>query len=285
MNNKTTLLIMAAGMGSRFGGGGLKQIAPVGPNGEIIMDYSVFDAKRAGFDKTVFIIKRDFEQEFRGIVGKRMEKLMDVDYAFQTMENMPPGRDKPWGTAHAILCAEAVVDTPFCVINADDFYGASAYKAMNAHLKTSRDYAMAGFLLENTVTESGTVARGICQIEKDPLTGEEYLAEIVEHLAIAKDNDFPPGTAVSMNMFGLQRNVFDYFREQFAVFMAEHGTELKSEFLLPRAIDVILKSGKERVKVLKTDDKWYGVTYREDLEGVVAAVRALTESGKYDGMN
>ena len=284
MNNKTTLLIMAAGMGSRFGGGGLKQIAPVGPNGEIIMDYSVFDAKRAGFDKTVFIIKRDFEQEFRGIVGKRMEKLMDVDYAFQTMENMPPGRDKPWGTAHAILCAESVVDTPFCVINADDFYGASAYRAMNEHLRTRNEYAMAGFLLENTVSESGTVARGICRVEKDPATGEEYLADIVETMDIAKDNDFPPGTPVSMNMWGLQRNVFDYLREQFAVFMAKHGTELKSEFLIPRAIDEILKAGQEKVRVLKTEDKWYGITYQKDLEGVVAAVRAMADSGMYDGM-
>jgi len=279
MNNKTTLLIMAAGMGSRFGGGGLKQIAPVGPNGEIIMDYSVFDAKRAGFDKTVFIIKRDFEKEFRGIVGRRMEKLMDVDYAFQTMENMPPGRDKPWGTAHAILCAESVVNTPFCVINADDFYGASAYKAMCGHLKTSGEYAMAGFLLENTVTESGTVARGICQV-----SGEGYLTEIVETMDIAKDNDFPPGTPVSMNMWGLQRNIFDYLHEQHAAFMAAHGTEMKSEFLIPMAIGELVKAGKERVKVLKTDDKWYGITYQEDLEGVVAAVKALVDNGKYDGM-
>ena len=284
MNNKTTLLIMAAGMGSRFGGGGLKQIAPVGPNGEIIMDYSVFDAKRAGFDKTVFIIKKDFEKEFRGIVGKRMEKLMDVDYAFQTMENMPVGRDKPWGTAHAILCAESVVNTPFCVINADDFYGASAYMTMNEHLKTSDTYAMAGFLLENTVSESGTVARGICQVTKDPVTGEEYLGEIMETFDIAKDNDFPSGTVASMNMFGLQRNAFDYFREQYAAFMAEHGKELKSEFLLPQAIGELLKADKERVKVLKTEDKWYGVTYREDLKGVVAAVKALVDSGKYDGL-
>jgi len=282
MNNNTTLLIMAAGMGSRFGG--LKQIEPVGPNGEIIIDYSVFDAKRAGFDKTVFIIKREFEKEFREIVGKRMEKLMDVDYAFQTMENMPEGRDKPWGTGHAILCAESVVNTPFCVINADDFYGASAYKVMNDHLKSSDLYSMVGFLLENTVTENGTVARGVCQTKKDPLAGGEYLTEIVEHLAIPKDNDFPAGTAVSMNMWGLQLNIFDYLKEQFAEFMAKHGHEMKSEFLIPTAIDEIIKSGKEKVKVLKTDDKWYGVTYRDDLEGVVNAVSEMIEAGKYDGM-
>jgi len=275
-DKKTTLLIMAAGMGSRFGG--LKQIEPVGPNGEIIIDYSVFDAKRAGFDKTVFIIKREFEKEFRDIVGRRMEKMMDVDYAFQTMENMPEGREKPWGTGHAILCAESVVNTPFCVINADDFYGASAYQVMNDHLKTSDLYSMVGFLLENTVTENGTVARGVCK------TDGEFLTEIVEHLAIPKDNDFPPGTAVSMNMWGLQLNIFDYLKEQFAEFMQKHGQEMKSEFLIPTAIDQIIKSGQEKVKVLKTDDKWYGVTYRDDLEGVVNAVRALVESGKYDGM-
>jgi len=275
-DNKSTLLIMAAGMGSRFGG--LKQIEPVGPNGEIIIDYSVFDAKRAGFDKTVFIIKREFEKEFREIVGKRMEKLMDVDYAFQTMENMPEGRDKPWGTGHAILCAESVVNTPFCVINADDFYGASAYKVMNDHLKSSKEYSMVGFLLENTVTENGTVARGVCQTDGD------YLAEVVEHLAIPKDNDFPAGTVVSMNMWGLQTNIFDYLKEQFAEFMSVYGTEMKSEFLIPTVIDVIIKSGKERVKVLKTDDKWYGVTYRDDLEGVVNAVHEMIAAGKYEGM-
>ena len=273
---ESTLLIMAAGMGSRFGG--LKQIEPVGPNGEIIIDYSVFDAKRAGFDKTVFIIKREFEKEFRDIVGRRMEKLMDVDYAFQTMENMPEGREKPWGTGHAILCAESVVDTPFCVINADDFYGASAYKVMNDHLKTSSEYSMVGFLLENTVTENGTVARGVCQ------TKDGYLEEIVEHLAIPKDNDFPAGTVTSMNMWGLQLNIFDYLREQFAVFMTKYGQEMKSEFLIPTAIDEVIKKGQEKVKVLKTDDKWYGVTYREDLEGVVNAVRDLVDAGKYEGM-
>jgi len=273
---KSTLLIMAAGMGSRFGG--LKQIEPVGPNGEIIIDYSVFDAARAGFDKTVFIIKREFEKEFRDIVGRRMEKLMDVDYAFQTMDNMPEGREKPWGTGHAILCAESVVNTPFCVINADDFYGASAYKVMNDHLKTSKEYSMVGFLLENTVTENGTVARGVCQ------TKDGYLEEIVEHLAIPKNNDFPAGTVTSMNMWGLQLSIFDYLREQFVEFMAKHGQEMKSEFLIPTAIDEIIKKGQEKVKVLKTDDKWYGVTYREDLEGVVKAVHELVATGKYEGM-
>ena len=276
MQQKTTLVVLAAGMGSRFGG--LKQITPVGPNGEIIIDYSVFDAARAGFDKTVFIIKREFESEFRNIVGRRMEKMMDVDYAFQTMENMPDGREKPWGTAHAIMCAESAVKTPFCVINADDFYGASAYKSMNEHLKTSDMYSMVGFLLENTVTENGTVARGVCQ------TDNGFLTEIVEHLSIPKDNDFPAGTVVSMNMWGLQTNIFDYLRGQFVDFMAEHGQEMKSEFLIPTAIDKIIKSGDEKVKVLTTNDKWYGVTYREDLDGVVAAVSKMVERGEYEGM-
>ena len=270
MNQKTTLLIMAAGMGSRFGG--LKQMEPVGPNGEILMDYSVYDAKKAGFDKTVFIIKREFEQAFRDIVGRRMEKLMDVDYAFQTMDNMPPGRTKPWGTAHAILCAEAQVDTPFCVLNADDFYGRDAFEVMHKHLRASGDYAMVGYLLENTLTENGTVSRAICEVEEGVLKG------MTEHLAIPFKNEFPKGTVCSMNMFGFRPNLFSYLHEGFAAFMRAHGHEEKSEYLIPHAVDELIKSGKERMRVLDTDAKWYGVTHREDLPGVKAAIKALAYS-------
>jgi len=276
MNQKTTLLIMAAGMGSRFGG--LKQIEPVGPNGEILMDYSVYDAKKAGFDKTVFIIKRDFEQEFREIVGRRMEKMMDVDYAFQSMDNMPgvsmtpPSRTKPWGTAHAILCAEDKVDTPFCVLNADDFYGHNAFEVMQQHLQASGDYAMVGYLLENTLTENGTVSRGICEVE------DGYLQGVTEHLAIPFHNEFPKGTIASMNMFGFRPNLFAYLHEGFAAFMRVHGHEEKSEYLIPRVVDELIKSGKERMRVLDTDAKWYGVTHREDLPGVKAAIRELAYS-------
>ena len=267
MNQKTTLLIMAAGMGSRFGG--LKQIEPVGPNGEILMEYSLYDAKRAGFDKAVFIIKREFEQEFRGIVGRRMEKMMDIDYAFQPMDNMPPGRTKPWGTAHAIMCAEARVDTPFCAINADDFYGRDAFEVMHRHLQASDGYAMVGYLLENTLTENGTVARGICEVENG------YLKSVTEHLSIPFHNEFPKGTVVSMNMFGFMPNLFSYLREGFAAFMQAHGHEEKSEYLIPRVVDELIRSGKERMRVLGTDAKWYGVTYRDDLPGVTAAIKEL----------
>jgi len=267
MNQKTTLLIMAAGMGSRFGG--LKQMEPVGPNGEILMDYSVYDAKKAGFDRTVFIITRAFEQEFRGIVGRRMEKMMDVDYAFQTMDNMPQGRTKPWGTAYAILCAESQVDTPFCVINADDFYGQGAFEVMHQHLRVSGDYAMVGYLLENTLTENGTVARGICEVE------DGYLKGVTEHLSIPYHNEFPRGTIASMNMFGFRPNLFSYLHEGFAAFLRTHGHEEKSEYLIPRVVDALIKSGKERMRVLGTDAKWYGVTYRDDLPGVMAAIREL----------
>ena len=267
MNQKTTLLIMAAGMGSRFGG--LKQMQPVGPNGEILMDYSVYDAKQAGFDKTVIIIRRDFEREFREAVGRRLEKMMDVDYAFQDMDNMPPGRTKPWGTAYAILCAEPQVDTPFCVLNADDFYGRGAFEVMHEHLRVSGDYAMVGYLLENTLTEYGTVSRGICEVE------DGYLKGVTEHLSIPFHNEFPKGTVASMNMFGFKPNLFSYLREGFAAFMQEHGHEEKSEYLIPRVVDELIKSGKERMRVLDTDAKWYGVTHRDDLPGVMAAIKEL----------
>ena len=267
MDQKTTLLIMAAGMGSRFGG--LKQMEPVGPGGEILMDYSVYDAKRAGFDKTVIIIRRDFEQAFRDMVGRRMEKMMDVDYAFQTMGNMPPGRTKPWGTAFAILCAEPQVDSPFCVINADDFYGRNAYEVMHRHLQASNDYAMVGYPLENTLTENGTVARGICEVENG------YLKGVTEHLSIPFHNEFPKGTVASMNMFGFRPNLFSYLHEGFAAFMQAHGHEEMSEYLIPRVVDALIKSGKECMRVLCTDAKWYGVTYRDDLPGVMAAIREL----------
>ena len=270
---KTTLLIMAAGMGSRFGG--LKQLEPVGKNGEIIMDYSVFDAKRAGFSKAVFVIKREFEKEFREIVGKRIEKIIDVDYAFQSI---PEGREKPWGTGEAILSASAVVNTPFCVINADDFYGADAYKAINEHLKTSDTYAMVGYQLENTVTENGTVARGICGIK------DGYLSTVTEHTSISKNNNFPAGTIVSMNLWGFMPNIFGYLDEQFSEFKRTHVCDTKSEFFIPAVVDTIIKSGMEKVKVLKTAEKWYGVTYREDLEGVCKAIEIMTKEGNYEGL-
>ncbi|GHV44928.1 nucleotidyltransferase [Clostridia bacterium] len=266
-----TLLVMAAGLGSRFGG--LKQIEPVGPHGKIIMDYSVFDAKRAGFGKVVFVIKPELERDFRAVVGRRIEKLIDVDYAFQTIDD---DRAKPWGTGHAVLCAADAVATPFCVINADDFYGAGAFAAMGEHLQTSGDYAMVGFPLENTLTDNGTVARGICEVAGG------YLRGVTEHTSIAADNDFPKGTVVSMNMWGFTTSIFGYLEEHFAQFREAKTGDPKAEFFLPSVVDNLIKSGRERVRVLPTTEKWYGVTYREDLDGVRGAIKKMTEAGKYE---
>jgi dTDP-glucose pyrophosphorylase len=280
--SNTTLLIMAAGMGSRFGG--LKQIAPVGPNGEIILDFSVYDAKEAGFSKAVFIIKKEIEKDFREVVGKRIEKMMDVDYAFQELEKIPApftipeGRVKPWGTSHAVLCARDKVSTPFAVINADDYYGKSAFKVINSHLVSSKEICMVAYKLENTLTDNGTVSRGVCEVK------DGYLVSVTEHAAIAKENDFPKGTVVSMNMWGFMPSIFDELEKGLVQFLKAKGTELKSEYLLPLTVDEMLKSGKAKVKALTSDDKWYGVTYKEDTPIVKAAIARLLSNGSYDNI-
>lgn len=279
-NNKMSLLVMAAGMGSRFGG--LKQIEPVGPHGEVILEFSVYDALEAGFDKAVFVIKKAIERDFREIIGKRIEKMIDVEYAFQELEDIPAPftvpaeRVKPWGTGQAVLCAKKFIDTPFAVINADDFYGKNGYKELKKHFETSTETCMVGYLLQNTVSENGTVARGICEIENGYLTG------VTEHLSIPKDNDFPADTIASMNMFGFMPTLFDELDRGFVEFLKERGTELKSEYLLPRIVDKMIKQDGEKVKVLYTDDKWYGVTYKEDKQSVVDAIAKLCAEGKYD---
>ena len=278
--NKMSLLVMAAGMGSRFGG--LKQIEPVGPHGEVILEFSVYDALEAGFDKAVFVIKKAIERDFREIIGKRIEKMIDVEYAFQELEDIPAPftvpaeRVKPWGTGQAVLCAKKFIDTPFAVINADDFYGKNGYKELKKHFETSTETCMVGYLLQNTVSENGTVARGICEIENGYLTG------VTEHLSIPKDNDFPADTIASMNMFGFMPTLFDELDRGFVEFLKERGTELKSEYLLPRIVDKMIKQDGEKVKVLYTDDKWYGVTYKEDKQSVVDAIAKLCAEGKYD---
>ena len=279
-NNKMSLLVMAAGMGSRFGG--LKQIEPVGPHGEVILEFSVYDALEAGFDKAVFVIKKAIEHDFREIIGKRIEKMIDVEYAFQELEDIPAPftvpaeRVKPWGTGQAVLCAKKFIDTPFAVINADDFYGKNGYKELKKHFETSTETCMVGYLLRNTVSENGTVARGICEIENGYLTG------VTEHLSIPKDNDFPADTIASMNMFGFMPTLFDELDRGFVKFLKESGTELKSEYLLPRIVDKMIKQDGEKVKVLYTDDKGYGVTYKEDNQSVVDAIAILCAGGKYD---
>ncbi len=282
--NNMTLLVMAAGMGSRFGG--LKQIEPVGPHGEVILEFSVYDALEAGFDKAVFVIKKEIEHDFREIIGKRIEKMIDVDYAFQELNDIPApysvpeNRVKPWGTGQAVLCAKELIHGPFAVINADDFYGKGGYKALKKHFETSTETCMVGYKLQNTVSENGTVARGICEIDQN-----SYLTGVTEHLSIPKDNEFPADTIASMNMFGFMPSLFDELESGFVKFLAEQGTELKSEYLLPRIVDKMIKVDGEKVKVLYTDDKWYGVTYKEDKQSVVEAIGALCDKGLYNKFN
>lgn len=285
-----TLVVMAAGMGSRFGG--LKQVAAVGPNGEAILDFSVMDAKKAGFTKVVFVIKHSIEKEFKEAVGARVEKILPVEYVYQELDalpecfSVPEGREKPWGTGHAILCCQPVVDTPFAVINADDFYGESAFKRIAEGLSSGNDYCMVGFRLANTVTENGTVSRGVCTVENG------YLKDVTEHTKIDSKCQFidddgnvsqlSPDTVVSMNMWGFTPDIFKYLGNDFVEFLNEKREVPKSEFYLPAVVDKLIKNGTKKAKVLVADDKWYGVTYKEDLPSVVGAIKALCDEGKYN---
>ncbi len=303
MAKKPILVVMAAGMGSRYGG--LKQIDPVGSCGEAILDFSLFDAHEAGFETAVIIIKSAIEKDFMEMVGKRLEKCpMEIRYAFQEMDkipegfSVPEGRVKPFGTSHAVLCAkDEIGDAPFAVINSDDYYGKDAFKVIYNYLCDAKDgdYCMVGYLLGNTVTEHGSVARGVCCADE-----KGNLADIVERLRIEKyeggihftedgENweDLAEDTIVSMNMWGFTPNFLNQLAEQFPAFMAEQvpANPMKAEFLLPRSVDALLKEGKVTVKILKSADKWYGVTYAEDKPMVVAALAKLARQGKYpDGL-
>lgn len=275
----TGLLIMAAGMGSRFGG--LKQAAGVGPEGQMIIDYSVHDALAAGFDKIVMIIRRDIEKDFREACGKRIEKIADVRYVYQDMDNLPEGfsvpddRAKPWGTGHAVLCARKELDVPFAVINADDFYGASVYKDVHDFLVAETDICMAGYKLGNTLSENGTVCRGVCSTENG------YLKSVTETLDIPFDTDIPLDTTVSMNLWGLRPEHLDIFEEEFVKFLNEKISMPKSEFYIPLVIDNLINERNYKVKVLDTDEKWYGITYKEDLPLIQSAIRKMTDAGLY----
>ena len=306
MNKKPVLVVMAAGMGSRYGG--LKQIDPVGSQGEAILDYSLFDAREAGFETAVIIIKEAIKKDFMDTVGKRLEKCpMQILYAYQEKEKLPAGfavpegREKPWGTSHAVLCAAPQIDgAPFAVINADDYYGKDAFKVIyrylcNAADKEKADYCMVGYMLGNTVTEHGSVARGVCTV-----TENGYLADIVERLRIEKHTDairftedgqrwteLAADTIVSMNMFGFTPGFLAELESQFPGFLTEKVPEnpMKAEFLLPRSVDALLKAERATVRVLTSQDRWYGVTYAADKPQVVAALSALTQAGKYpDGL-
>lgn len=292
MKTDATLVVLAAGMGSRFGG--LKQIEPIGPNGEALLDFSVFDAKKAGFNKVVFIIKKAIEKDFKETVGKRIEKFIDVEYVFQELDKLPDGyvcpkdREKPWGTAHAIYCCRDVVKTPFAVINADDYYGPSAYKKIYENLINKGDeYCTVGFRLSNTLTENGTVSRGVCE------TKDGYLESITERTKIMDckytedgENWIPlsPDTVVSMNMWGFTPDVFEYITKYLKVFLDEKINVPKSEYYLPLAVSCIINEGEKKVRVLVAEDKWYGVTYKEDKDSVVKAITQKVLNGEYKGM-
>lgn len=282
MKKDTTLVVMAAGMGSRFGG--LKQIEPIGPDGEVILDFSVYDAVKAGFNKVVFIIRKDIEKDFREITKRKIEKIVNVEYVFQDMDKLPDGfsvpdgRTKPWGTGHAVYCAEEKVNEPFALINADDYYGQSSFKILNDQLTTDDGLCMVGFHLGNTLTENGTVARGVCDVDGGILKG------ITEHTAIDKNSGIPLDTTVSMNMWGLNPSVFEHLNADFVSFLNGMTNPLKDEFFIPYVIDNMIHRNGATVKVLKTSEKWYGVTYKDDKQLVVDAMKKLIDGGYYDGI-
>lgn len=299
---KTSLVIMAAGIGSRFGGG-IKQLEPVGPNGEIIMDYSIHDALEAGFNKIVFIIRKDLEEDFREIIGNRIEKIAPVEYAFQEIDDLPKGfsvpdgRTKPWGTGQAILAAKSVINEPFLVINADDYYGKEGFKRLHEYMIHEMDengemydMCMAGFILSNTLSENGGVTRGMCAVDE---TG--FLTKVTETYNIYKTENGMHATTrdgepveveeyayVSMNMFGLPAKFLDELEEGFPKFLANiKEGDLKAEYLLPVIVDRCIREKKGRVRLLETPDRWFGVTYKEDKPTVVASIRALINEGVY----
>lgn len=293
-----TLVVLAAGMGSRYGG--LKQLDALGPNGESVMDYSVFDAIRAGFDRVVFIIRKDFEKEFREHIGSRYDGKIKVDYAFQSLSDLPggykvpEGREKPWGTGHAVYSAREIINGPFAVINADDFYGEDCYRKLAGFLKNCQDSekisgCIATFVLENTLSENGSVSRGLCSISDDSL-----LKKVVEHTTISRNAEgkvislfegneleLTGKEQVSMNAWGFSGKIVEKLTALFEEFLAARGTELKSEFYLPGAVDRLINDNIANITVLNSTDNWFGVTYREDKPFVQAAIRKLIADGRY----
>lgn len=300
--NKPVLVVLAAGMGSRYGG--LKQMDSVAGHGQSIIDYSIYDARRAGFEKVIFVIKRALEEDFRRLVGDRIARGIQVEYAFQELDDLPAGyavpagRKKPWGTTHAVLAARDLIRGPFAVINSDDYYGPEAFRLIYDFLSTQDEaavpqrYAMVSYLLGNTVTDNGSVARGVCRVGEDGL-----LREVVEHTRIEKDGSdarstldggetwvpLPGSTPVSMNFWGFQRSFVDEGEARFPEFLDRILAENpeKGEFYLPLLVSRLIGVGKAQVQVLPSEDKWYGVTYREDKPGVVAALADMTARGLY----
>lgn len=297
---KPTLLVLAAGMGSRYGG--LKQMDPMGPAGETVLDYSVFDAIRAGFGKVVFIIREDFAEAFKSNVGRRFAGKIEVEYAFQKLDDLPEsfavpaGRTKPWGTAHAVRSARDVTDGPFAVINADDFYGSDAYQSISRWFAAAADdgskdhYSMVGYPLRNTLSDHGAVNRGVCQTDAAGL-----LTDVEEVIDIARDPDgvvrgvwldgqrreIADGSPVSMNFWGFTRRFFDHLEEHFTAFLRAKGGELKSECYIPTVVDDFVRRGQADCRVLETSSSWFGVTYPDDKPHVVASIARLVEAGDY----
>ncbi len=293
-----SLVVMAAGLGSRYGG--LKQIAPVDPNGHILMDYSIYDALRAGFDRVVCIIKPEMREDFYEVIGHRIEKHVEVRYAYQRLDNLPAGysvpegRTKPWGTAHALLCAKEQIDAPFAVINADDFYGRDAFAAIAAFLREKHgagEHAMVGYRIENTLTENGHVARGVCETDEngflrgvmerthiEPREGGAAFTEDGEHFTFV-----PAGTIVSMNLWGFQPGVMEEIDRRFAPWLDETlpVNPLKGEYFLPLIPNALIHEGKGSVRVLSTHEKWYGVTYHDDMPKLQAALAGMRADGVY----
>ncbi len=300
--NKPVLVVMAAGMGSRYGG--LKQMDPMDDAGHVILDFSVYDAMLAGFEKVIFIIKKENEEVFRECVGDRIAKRMQVEYAYQELTalpegfSLPEGRQKPFGTGHAVLCCKDKIDGPFAVINADDFYGRHAFQMIYDYLSKPKDdngmyqYVMVGYIMENTLTENGHVARGVCRIDESG-----HLVEIHERTRIEKRGDetayteddgatwvtIPEGSIASMNMWGFEQNLMEELEKRFPAFLEENlsANPLKCEFFLPSAVQQLMEEGKAKVAVLKSEDRWYGVTYKEDKETVMKAIADFKAQGIY----
>ena len=294
---KPTLFVLAAGIGSRYGG--LKQLDGVGPNGETIMDYSIYDAIRSGFGKVVFVIRKDFEDDFRKIILSKYENYISVETVFQSLDKLPEGfqipegRTKPWGTNHAVLMGKGVINEPFAVVNADDFYGRDSYAALGKELTLTADkqneYCMVGFRIGNSLSESGSVARGICETN-----AEGFLTTVVERTAVERiDGEIQfidengrkvvlsENTPVSMNMWGFTPEYFDYSEEYFKQFLRNNISNLKSEFFIPLMVNDLVTKNIARVKVLDTTSKWFGVTYANDRQEVVEKIRALIDAGEY----
>ncbi len=298
-----TLLVLAAGMGSRYGG--LKQIDPMGPNGETMLDFSVFDALRAGFNKVVFVIRRDFEHAFRNAVGAKFSGQIEVAYAFQDLHDLPSGftvpdgRTKPWGTAHAIRAARDLISTPFAAINADDFYGRESYQQIAHHFSAPSHnenghpnpdhYCMVGYQIENTLSDHGHVSRGICSVESG------FLQSVEEHTGIARSpagavlgtssaghhDEIPDGTPVSMNFWGFSPSAFKHIESHFSLFLEKHGSDPKAECYIPSVVDSLIRSGSADCRVLPTSSPWFGVTYPDDKPIVIETIRRLMASGDY----